>query len=366
MERSDVEFMRRALELARRGLGRTSPNPMVGAVLVKDGRVIGEGWHREAGAPHAEVEAIAAASEPVEGATLYVNLEPCSHFGRTPPCTDAILSSRIKRVVCAMEDPNPLVSGRGIETLRRNGVEVEVGLLRGEAEKLNEVFVKYITTGYPFVTLKLAQTLDGRIAAPDGSSKWISSEASRMLVQRMRSESDAVLVGINTVIVDNPRLNVRTGGRSPVKIVLDSRLRIPTSSRVFSDGNLVVVTTDQASPERIEIVKGRGADVWIVPSSDGRTDIRSVLREAAKRELSSVLIEGGSEVAASALRAKAVDRIVFFIAPKIMGDGVGSVGDMGIRDVSGCIGLRDVEVEVIGDDLLYKARPAYAGSEPSS
>ncbi len=359
MGNSDIDFMKRALELARRGIGRTRPNPMVGAVLVRDGHIIGEGWHREAGTPHAEIEAISAASESPKGATLYVNLEPCSHFGKTPPCADAILRSGIQRVVCAMEDPNPIVSGKGIEILRRNGVEVAVGLLMAEAEKLNEVFIKYITTGYPFVTLKLAQTLDGRIATSNGSSKWISSTTSRMVVQRMRSESDAVLVGVNTVIVDDPELNVRIGGKSPIKIVLDSMLRIPAGAKVFSGGTLVVVTTSKAPQDKIELLKSKGADIWIVPHSGDIVDMRSAMKEAAIREISSVLIEGGSEVAASALKGEIVDRIVFFIAPKMMGNGICSVGDMGVMDMDGCIRLTDIEVEMVDEDLVYRARPTY-------
>lgn len=346
--------MGRALKLAANGKGSTSPNPMVGVVLEKDGRVVGEGWHRRAGGPHAEVEAVRCAGDEAQGATLYVNLEPCVHFGRTPPCTDLIIERGVRRVVCAMGDPNPVVAGRGIAQLRAAGIEVVCGVLKEQAARLNEAYLKFITTGLPFVTLKLAQTLDGRIAAPGGSSRWVTGEAARQRVHQLRSEADAVLVGTNTVLADDPQLTVRlVEGRDPLRIVLDGRLRIPPTAKVFSDGHAVLVTTEESAREHARELKERGLETWTFPGIGGSEGVRLVLARAGRAQITSLLVEGGGQVAASLLKAGMVDRLAVFIAPRILGGGVAGIGDLGIADLGQAVVLDHVEIERLGEDLLY-------------
>lgn len=354
--------MRQALALAEKGRGTTSPNPMVGAIVVRDGEIVGRGFHARAGGPHAEVVALDAAGDAATGATIYVTLEPCSHYGRTPPCADRIVERGLARVVYAMEDPNPRVSGRGAQRLREAGVCVIADLLREEALRLNEAYIKYITFGVPFVTLKLAQTLDGRIATCTGDSKWITSTESRRRVHRLRAEVDAVLVGINTVLADDPMLTVRLAeGDDPLRIVLDSSLRMPITAKVLSGGRTVVVARDDSDPARVRALQERDADVWTVPAPNGRPDLAAVMAEAGDREIISVLIEGGAEIAASALQAGIVDRLMVFVAPKILGSGRSSVSDLGISRIAESVRLRDVEVERIGEDVLYIARPEGQG-----
>lgn len=352
----DETYMRLALDLARQGEGRTSPNPTVGAVAVRDGVVVGRGFHAQAGGPHAEVGAFDEAGDRAAGATLYVTLEPCSHHGRTPPCADLILSRGISRVVCAMVDPDPRVSGRGIERLRKAGVEVTVGVLEAEARRLNAFYVKHRTTGLPFVILKLAQSLDGRIATASGDSRWITGEAARDRAHLLRSRVDAVLVGVGTVIADDPRLTVRrVAGRDPARVVVDSALRIPGMARAFGPGRTIVATTEGADEGRARKLRERGAEVWRLPSTAGRVDLRALMAELGRQGFLSVMIEGGAAVAASALKAGVVDQAQVFIAPRVIGAGLGAVGDLGIERVAEGIRLTDVEVEHVGDDLLYIA-----------
>jgi diaminohydroxyphosphoribosylaminopyrimidine deaminase/5-amino-6-(5-phosphoribosylamino)uracil reductase len=355
-------FMSRALRLARRGAGRVSPNPMVGAVVVRNGRVVGEAYHGAAGKPHAEALALKEAGRRSSGADLYVNLEPCCHHGRTPPCTDEILRAGIGRVWVAILDPNPLVRGRGIRTLRRRGVEVNVGLFAEEAARLNESYLTYVQTGRPFVVAKLATTLDGKIATATGESRWISGPSSRRRTHRLRHEADAIIVGAGTVIADDPELTVRMGARQPrhpVRIVLDTKLRIPLGARVLApseQARTVVACGRGADRARIEALRSRGIEVWrCAVDSNRRVDIRSVVGRIGREGLSSVLIEGGREVIASALKAGVVDKLLVFVAPKILGGGAcEAVGDLGVKKLSRAISLTEGRGRRVGEDFLIE------------
>ena len=352
----DERFMTRALRLSERARGQTSPNPLVGAVLVRDGRIVGEGYHRRAGEPHAEAIALNRAGAQAEGATLYVSLEPCCHFGRMPPCVDRIIERGVAEVVCALIDPDSRVSGRGIEKLRGAGISVKLGVLEEAARKTNEVYLKYITTGMPFVILKWAQSLDGRIATRTGDSKWITGEKARRWVHRLRSQVDAVMVGVGTVIRDDPQLNVRgVKGKHPLKIVLDSQLSIPPEARVFEGERMILATTERSSEEKRGLVEEKGAQVWILPERDGHVDLAAVMRKAGKTGITSILIEGGSKIATSALKAHIVDKLMIFIAPKLIGRGINAVGDLGITRIEETIELEDVKLRRIGADVLNSA-----------
>lgn len=349
--------MERALKLADKGRGQTSPNPMVGAVVVRAGRIVGEGYHEGAGLPHAEVHALNQAGTKAKGATLYVNLEPCCHAGRTPPCTKAILTAGIERVVCAVEDPNPIVSGRGVQHLRGAGITVEVGCLEHEAERLNEIYFHYMRTGVPFVSLKIAQTLDGRIAASNGSSRWISGEASRRYGHVLRAQHDAVLVGAKTVVQDDPELTVRhVQGKNPIRIILARTLGIPLDSRVVNDGGegrTRVVTSVDGDPSTIEALQSKGVGIWSLPLNEaGRFDLTALLKKAAEEDITSLLVEGGCEVFSTFLRARLVDKVYIFVAPTILGSGLPSIGDIGIGTLENGLHLRDVEVRRSGQDVL--------------
>ncbi len=320
---ADETFMGLACRLAARGRGHTRPNPMVGAVLVRQGRVFGTGYHRRPGAPHAEVIAIEGAKEDTRGATLYVNLEPCSHHGRTPPCVDRILSAGIRRVVVGTRDTNPLVSGRGIAALRRKGVLVTCGVLEEKCRRLNEAFFKYMETNKPFVTLKAALSLDGKIASSSGRSQWISCAASRKKVHRLRSRVDAILVGIGTVLKDDPRLTARgvRGGRNPCRVVMDSRLQIPASARVLrAEAETLLATTDKAPKGKIKEMERRGIQVEVFrPDRSGRVPLGRLLRRLAGRGIQHLLLEGGSGIYTTALKAKEVDKLLLFVAPLLLG-----------------------------------------------
>ncbi|MCK4417831.1 MAG: bifunctional diaminohydroxyphosphoribosylaminopyrimidine deaminase/5-amino-6-(5-phosphoribosylamino)uracil reductase RibD [Candidatus Latescibacteria bacterium] len=352
---SDEEYLRETLRLAKKGAGYVSPNPLVGAVVVKDGHPVGKGAHLQAGQPHAEVNALKEAGERSRGATLYVNLEPCCHHGKTPPCVDLITKRGIKRVVCAMEDPNPLVSGKGLSRLRQTGIEVDVGKSEQKARRLNEVYLKYITTGLPFVTLKWAQTLDGKIATCRGDSRWISSQASRRYAHRLRRRTDAVLVGAETIVKDDPTLSVRlVKGHSPFKIVLDSRLRLPPQAKVLQGERLIIATTQKAEQQKVDCLRGCGAEIWQLPStSEGWVNIEAVTREAGSHQISSILIEGGAHIAASALKAKVVDKVIAFIAPRILGEGLSAVEGLRIDFISASLPLRDIQIRRCGEDIVY-------------
>ena len=359
----DHGHMRRALDLAARGAGVVSPNPMVGATVVADDRVIGEGFHRGPGTPHAEVLALEQAGAAARGATLYTTLEPCSHFGRTPPCVPRIIDARIARVVTALGDPNPLVNGQGFTALREAGIEVEVGLLEVEAVRQNGAFLKHVTTGLPLVTLKMAASLDGKAAARDGSSRWISGPESREEVHRMRAASDAVLVGAGTAFRDDPSLTVRDAdlaGGPPLRVVADGRGIVPETHRLFADGaaRTLVATTERAPEERREAWRARGADVVVLDDAgSGLIPLRDLFRELGKRDVQNVLMEGGPTIAWEAVREEMVDRVVLFFAPilvggeeapsLLMGGGMPTIGD--------AISLRVREVARVGGDIKVVA-----------
>lgn len=365
----DTYYMRRALGLASKGLGWTSPNPAVGAVVVSNGKIVGEGYHHRAGEPHAEVHALRQAGEQARGATLYVTLEPCNHYGRTPPCTEAILAAGIRRVVAATADANPVVRGRGLLQLARAGLEVQVGVGRQEARELNEAFAKYITTGRPWVSLKAAMSLDGKVATRAGDSRWITGPSARRLVHQLRHRHDAVLVGIGTVLADDPRLTVRLGeGRDPVRLVLDSSLRLPLQARLINQTSTAptwVITTPRHDAERRRLLEAKGVEVIVVPGKGPRVDLATMLDLLGKRGITSILVEGGPTVNAAFLDAKLVDRMYVFLAAKIIGgcEAPGPVGGEGPERVAGAQRLTRVRVEQVGEDWLISGYPEGKGPE---
>ncbi len=357
---TDEEFMRRALRLARKGEGRVSPNPLVGAVIVRDGRIIAEGYHHRYGERHAEIDAIANATEPVAGATVYITLEPCSHTGKTPPCVDALIASGPRRVVVGTIDPNPLVSGRGIAALQRHGIETETGVLGEACQQLNEVFFKFIRTGIPFVTLKFALTLDGRIATAAGHSRWISSPPSLRFAHRLRRSHDAILVGAGTVLKDDPELTCRlVRGKDPLRIVVDSQLRTSPDARVFDTrrSNAVVAATGRAHDDRRRLFEQMEIEV-LDPGEDegGHVDLRGLLTILGQRKIASVLVEGGAGVNTSFLKEQLVDRLIAVIAPKIVGAGINAVGDLGIQRMDDALRLSYERITRSGDDLILDTR----------
>ena len=357
----DEDYMRQALRLARKGLGKTSPNPMVGAVIVKDNQVIGKGYHRYFGGKHAEINAIENAGESVDGATLYVNLEPCCYHGKTPPCVDAVIRNKIGRVVIGSLDPNSRVSGKSVELLRQQGIETKVGVLEEECRSLNEAHFKYMATGMPLVTVKFAQTLDGRIATITGNSRWISSAESRRLAHKLRATNDAVMVGAGTILHDDPQLTVRlVKGRNPARIILDSGLRIPLASKVITSreaASTIVATTSRADKDKLSRLQSMGIEV-VVTQEDGagKVDLKELLGMLGQRGISSVLVEGGSEVITSMLRLNLVDKLVIIVAPRIMGKGIEAVGELKINDVSKALKLSFKKINRMGEDLVIEAR----------
>lgn len=357
---TDRIFMQRALFLAALGKGRTSPNPMVGAVLVKQGRVLGEGHHRRAGQDHAEVIALREAGDRAFEATLYVTLEPCSHYGRTPPCTDRIVQARIQRVVASMADPNPLVSGKGFERLRQAGIQVESGLMEEASRILNEAYLKFITTGLPFVILKGATSLDGKIATITGESRWITGPLARERVHRLRNEVDAVMVGISTVLQDDPQLTTRLPsglGKDPLRIVLDSYAQLPLDAKVInpsSPAKTLLIASASSPREKREDLQRRGVEVWCTEEESGMIPLRPVLKKLAELKIMSLMIEGGSELNASALQEEIVDKVVLFLAPRLIGGARAPswIGGAGVRELKGSYSLKKVSLERIGDDIM--------------
>lgn len=357
---TDKHYMSMALSLAEKGRGKTSPNPMVGAVVVRDDMIVGQGYHQKAGEDHAEVIALREAGEAARGATLYVTLEPCCHNGKTPPCTHAICKSGIRRVVAAMMDENPLVCGEGIACLQNENIEVTVGVLENLARKLNETYLKFIREGIPFVTLKLATTLDGRIADTAGTSRWITGSEARQQVHQLRAWSDAVMVGIGTVLADDPALTVHdVEGSDPLRVVVDSHLRIPLSAKVMKDNNVIIATTDNAEKARLAACEKRGIVVWKLDSVDGRVSLANLLKKLGEREITCILCEGGGTLAGSLLKERHVDKVIFAIAPKILGSGKHAVDDIGIETLDAAIGLKERKIEVFGDDVLMSGYPEY-------
>ena len=348
-----------ALALAERGAGRTSPNPMVGAVLVKDGAVIGQGWHQRCGALHAEREALAACTADPAGATLYVTLEPCCHQGRQPPCTDAILAAGIARVVVGSGDPNPLVAGKGLDILRAHGVRVEAGVLREACDALNRVFFHYIRTRRPYVVLKYAMTLDGKTATRTGASRWITGEEARRRVHRDRGRYAAILVGVGTALADDPLLTCRAeGGRNPLRVVCDSALRLPLGSNLVKTAREVptVVAAARAEPARRAALEAAGCRVWDLPGPDGRVDLPALLDRLGQEEIDSVLVEGGAAMAGAFLDAGLVQRVQAYIAPKLFGgaEAPAPVGGTGVSLPAEALRLEGLTVTPLGDDILLE------------
>lgn len=358
----DMEYVQRALDLAKKGRGFTNPNPLVGAVIVKDSRIIGEGYHERYGGPHAEINAFNNAVEDVFGATMYVTLEPCSHHGKTPPCAEAIVKKGIRKVVIGMRDPNPLVSGRGIAMLKAAGIEVEVGVLEQEGRILNEIFLKYITTNLPFVIMKTAMTLDGKIATRTNASRWITGEQSREYVHELRNKVSGIMVGIGTVLADDPSLTTRLkegGGRDPVRIIVDSGARIPLLAKVLnldSAAKTYIAVTERAGAEKTSSLLEKGAEVIIVQSKDDRVGLKELMRELGRRNIDSILLEGGSELNYAALEAGIVDKVCSFIAPKIIGGCTAKtpVGGEGRALMEEAIRLEYVETHLMGEDIMIE------------
>lgn len=358
---NDESLMKRALRLARKGEGWVSPNPMVGSVVVKNDRIIGEGYHQKFGQAHAEINALNSATESPEGSTIYVSLEPCSHYGKTPPCVESLIAARPERVVIGTADPNPLVAGRGIEALERRGIKVTVGVLETACREINESFFKFIRYRVPFVTLKCAQTLDGRIATATGHSRWISSLPSRRFAHRLRHAHDAILVGIGTVMSDDPELTVRlVPGKNPLRIVVDSHLRIPLTARLLKnqdEAKTLMVTSDRAEQEKLKALRDIGIDVLILPEAHpGRIDLRRLLQELGKRDIASVLIEGGAAIITSVIAQDLADRLIAILAPKIAGQGIEAVGQLNITEMDKAIGLVFRKIYRKGDDLVIDSR----------
>jgi diaminohydroxyphosphoribosylaminopyrimidine deaminase/5-amino-6-(5-phosphoribosylamino)uracil reductase len=355
----DEKWMKRALQHAEKGRGKTSPNPMVGAILVKEGKVMGEGYHVKAGGDHAEIIAIKQAGDEARGATLYINLEPCTHYGKTPPCAPAVIRAGVKRVVIGMADPNPLVRNKGIENLKGAGLEVEVGIQEKECRRLNEAFCKYILKREPFIILKVAATLDGKIAARDGDSKWISGEASRRFVHRLRDQVDGVIVGIGTVLKDDPMLTARVrGGRDPYRIILDSRLRIPERAKVteISPSKTIIATTEAAPKDKIERLENKKVRVLVLDSKEGRINLKTCLSKLGEMEMMSLLVEGGSQVNGAFLDENLVDKLLLFLSPKLIGDSqaLGIFGGKRVTNLKEAIVLREIRTKRIGEDILIE------------
>ncbi|MDO4617290.1 MAG: bifunctional diaminohydroxyphosphoribosylaminopyrimidine deaminase/5-amino-6-(5-phosphoribosylamino)uracil reductase RibD [Lachnospiraceae bacterium] len=363
---SEQEYMRRAIELAKQGIGGVNPNPLVGAVIVKDGRIIGEGYHAKCGDLHAERSAIRNLSECAEGATIYVTLEPCCHQGKQPPCTQAILEQKIARVVIGSRDPNPLVAGKGAALLRKAGVEVVEDFLREECDEINSVFFHFITTKTPYVKMKYAMTADGKIATRTGASKWITGEPARTEVQNMRIACTGIMAGIGTVLADDPMLNVRIPGkRNPVRIICDSRLRIPLDSRLCRTARdypvIVACALTGETPEaeeKIRQLEQLGVRVWNVPDEQGQVDLRELMRLLGEESIDSVLLEGGGILNDSALRAGIVSEVNVFIAPKLFGggDSKSPVEGIGVALPSEAVRMELKHIEQIGEDLLLQYR----------
>lgn len=354
-----------ALDLARRGRGSTNPNPMVGAVVVRDGKIVGTGYHQAAGTPHAEVAALRKAGEAARGAVLYVNLEPCAHQGRTGPCADAIIRAGICRVVAAMEDPNPLVAGKGFKKLVEAGIRVNRGVLEEKALRLNEVYVKFITTGCPFVIVKTAVTADGKTATRTGRSRWITGEKARGFVHRLRHNSDAIAVGIDTVLRDDPRLTARLeggGGRDPVRVIVDSRARLPLDARVINSASraaVLLATTAAAPPDKLRALEEKGVEILQLPEREGRVDLAALMRKLGERGICQLLVEGGGNLNYSLLEAGLVDKLMLFIAPLIVGgrESPTSFEGSGVAGLDQAWRLGDLEIKQYDGDLLLIGYP---------
>ena len=363
-----IRFMKIALREARKGLGRTSPNPAVGAVIEKEGKILAKGYHRAAGLPHAEIEALNKLNGYAPDATLYVTLEPCNHYGKTPPCTEAIIRSGIKRVVIGMKDPNPHVKGGGADFLRKNGIEVIEGVLEQECQQLNAHFIKFVKTGLPYVVIKVAMTLDGWIATRTGHSKWITNERSRQFVHRLRDTTDAILVGIRTIMVDNPMLTTRLKnrrGKDPVRVIIDPHLKIKRDANVIvSDPSktIIVVGKGVVSKHKIREFKEKtGVSIIESPVRDGNIDLKSLLFSLAKKDITHLLVEGGAKTIGSFLKEKVVDKLYIFLAPKLIGgdDAVPMAYGRGMDRIDKAINIKDIKIRRFLDDILIEGYPVF-------
>ena len=359
----DEQYMQRALDLAALALGRTSPNPVVGAVIVKDGVIVGEGYHQQAGTPHAEIHALHQAGDNARGADIYVTLEPCSHYGKTPPCVNALIEAGIKRVVVAVLDPNPLVSGKGIDILKQAGLQTQVGVLEQAARRLNEAFFKYIITQRPWLALKTAMTMDGKIATCQGNSRWITGPEARRYVHSLRNQYDAIMVGIGTVLADDPLLNTRLEkeeSRDPVRIIVDGQLLLPLDSQIVKTSHkqcTLVYTSHTADEGREAALKQKGIEVIRIDGSPDALDLEQLVDDLGRREIISVLVEGGAGLNASLLEQRLVDKVYWFIAPKMVG-GVkapGPIAGDGVPTMDEALVLHDMQVQQIGADILIEA-----------
>ncbi len=351
------DYMERALSLARVALGKTSPNPAVGAVIAREGVIIGEGYTQPPGSAHAEVVALRQAGKQNRGATMYVTLEPCCHFGRTPPCTQAIIEGGIAEVHIATLDPNPQVAGKGKAMLEGAGIKTLLGEHEEEAREINEAYIKFITTGRPFVTVKFAMSLDGKLATGTGDSRWISSEESRQFVHRLRLASDAIMVGVNTIIADDPRLTAREGQKEekyPLRVIVDSKARTLPTAQIFKEPGITIVATTVAAPDRVKKLKKAGAEVVEFSSREGLVDLEELIRELGRREFINVLVEGGGTLLGSLFEQRLVDKVVAFIAPMIIGgeEAKLAVGGKGAEKIAQALRLSHVKVERFGDDVM--------------
>ncbi len=352
-------YMKLAINLAMKAKGKTSPNPYVGALVVKKGKIIGRGYHAKAGLAHAEVMALDEAGDKAQGATLYVTLEPCAHFGRTPPCTGRVVNSGVKEVIIGMQDPNPLNNGRGINILRQHGIKVEVGFLGEELKKLNEVFLKYIIKRMPFVTVKVAQSLDGRIATRTGDSKWITTDASRSVAHRMRQDYDAIMVGVNTILRDNPKLDAWFAKQQPTKIVVDSQLSTPADANIFSGSSKVIIVTLPIEPGREtenRSILAQKATILEVREKAGQINLRDMLKKLAQMEITNILVEGGGTLNGALFDEGLVDKFQFFISPKVIGgkDALGAIMGRGVAHMDKVAKLKDIKSRRIDKDFLIE------------
>lgn len=346
-----------AVKLAEKGKGTVSPNPLVGCIIVKRGKIVGKGFHKECGNDHAEIMAIKSAGKKVANATMYVTLEPCSHWGKTPPCTEKIVQSGIREVIIGAEDPNPVVDG--FKELKFRGLKVKIGILKEDAEKLNEYYNKYMKTKTPFAMLKVAMTMDGKVATNTGDSKYITGSEARKFVHELRSEVDAVMVGVNTILKDDPKLTPRLVSgpvKDPFKIVVDSNLRLPVKCNVMKNpSKLIIATTSKASKERINKFYQMGVNVVVCKTKLGKVDLKDLMAELGKKEITSVMIEGGPMLNSSVIRDKIADKLLIFTAPKIMGDGLGAIGDLGIKRINNAVRLKSIKAKKVGKDILIEA-----------
>ncbi len=351
---SHKKYMEVTLNLAEKGKGYVSPNPLVGCVIVKRGKIVGKGYHKKYGEEHAEINALKAAGKKAKNATMYVNIEPCSHWGKTSPCTEKIVEAGIREVVVGMEDPNPLVDG--YKELKFRGLKTRIGILRDKAKKLNEAYIKYIKTKRPFVILKLATSLDGKIATSTGDSKYITSGEARKYVHQLRNDVDAVMVGINTIMRDDPLLDARlVNGKNPTKIIVDSKLKIPESAKVLKDPAKVIIATTQKAPKnKIDKLHQKGVQVLVLKPKKGLVDLKELMKELGKSGITPIMIEGGAELSGNAIKEGIVDKLLMFTAPKLIGNGLDPIKNLGIKKVKKAIRLKDMSTKKIGKDFLVE------------